>query len=279
MLAHPEQTVRRAFARNRHASPEQRGRLVDDHDAFIRAGLAAGPRPRLDRAEPLPDDVLEILLTTRDEHRRDQLLSADEIRQELAFSGQIRTSFHRGRLDHPNPVLRAQAASLWLWLAPGQRDALLADPDPTVSEAARDHSRILDPAAMEAELPEHGCHARNLLLINYAVSHAVAEQCPAERRELWSLARDPHTPGDIVARLAHDPDPDVREQVAARADLDPQLLAELAQDPDSAVRARGLLHPLPRTWPRRAAIDRVYGHTVENVGAVGKMFVEPGTSW
>ncbi|MEV7358303.1 hypothetical protein [Kitasatospora sp. NPDC091276] len=72
MLAHPEQTVRRAFARNRHAAPEQRGRLVDDPDAFVRADLAAGPRPRLNRAEPLPDDVLEILLTTRDEHRRDQ---------------------------------------------------------------------------------------------------------------------------------------------------------------------------------------------------------------
>ncbi|MEV7937774.1 MULTISPECIES: hypothetical protein [unclassified Kitasatospora] len=279
VLAHPEQTVRRAFARNRHAVPEQRGRLVDDPDAFVRASLAAGPRPRLNRAEPLPDDVLEILLTTRDEHRREQLLSADEIRQELAFSGQIRASFRRRMLDHPNPVLRAQAASLWLWLTPGQRDALLADPDPTVSETARDRRRILDPAAMEAELPERACHSRNLLLISYAVSHAVAEQCLAERRDLWSLARNPHTPGDIVARLAHDPDPDVRKQVAARADLDPPLLTELAQDPDSAVRARALLHPLPRTWPQRAAIDRVFGHAVEDIGAVGEMFVEPGTSW
>ncbi|MFJ3221294.1 hypothetical protein ACIPLC_35920 [Kitasatospora sp. NPDC086801] len=279
VVTHPAQAVRRAFARNRHAAPEQRGRLVDDPDALVRADLVSGPRPRLNRAAPLPDDVLEILLTTRDEHRRDQLLTAEEIRQELQFSGQIPASFRRRMPDHPNPALRAQATNLWQWLSPGQRDALLADPDPTVSEAARDRNQTLDPAAMEASLPERACHSRNHLLINYAVSHAVAEQCLAEGRDLWSLARNPHTPGDIVARLAHDPDPDVRKQVAARADLGPSLLAGLAQDPDSAVRARALLQPLPRTWPQRDALDQVVGHAVECVGAVGEMFVEPGTSW
>ncbi|MFJ9846792.1 hypothetical protein ACIRYZ_41450 [Kitasatospora sp. NPDC101155] len=54
VLAHPERPVRGAFARNRHAAPAQRGRLVDDPDSFVRAALAAGPRPRLGVAEPLP---------------------------------------------------------------------------------------------------------------------------------------------------------------------------------------------------------------------------------
>jgi hypothetical protein len=71
----------------------------------------------------------------------------------------------------------------------------------------------------------------------------------------------------------------VREQVAARADLDPELLAELAHDPDVTVRSRALLRPLPRTWPERAAINRITGRTAEGVGAVDEMLIEPPTSW
>ncbi|MET9614893.1 hypothetical protein [Kitasatospora indigofera] len=279
VVAHPERTVRRSFARNRHIAPEQRGRLVNDPDALVRADLASGPRPRLGRAEALPDDVLETLLTVQDDNSQDQLLTADEIRSELAFSGQIPQSFSRRMIDHPNPELRAQAASFWLWLTPGQRAALLADPNPAVGVAARHHSRTLDPAAMEADLPERDCHHRSLLLVNYAVSRAVAEQCLADRRNLWSLAHNPHTPSDVVARLARDPDPHVRERVAARADLDPALLAELAQDPDSTVRTRALLQPLPRTWSQRGAIDQVIGHTAESIGPVGELLIETDTSW
>lgn len=279
VVAHPERAVRRAFARNRHATPEQRGRLVDDADSLVRADVASGPRPRLGRAEALPDHVLENLLTARDDSSHAQLLTADEIRQELAFSGQIPPSFRRRMPGHPNPELRAQATGSWLWLTPGQREALLADPDPAVREAARVNNRILDPAEMEADLPERDCHHRSLLLVNYAVSRTVAQRCLAEGRDLWSLAHNPHTPSDIVARLARDCDPQVRERVAARADLDPSLLSELAQDPDGRVRARALLQPLPRTWPERAALDRVIGGAAEKVGPVEEMFVEPEASW
>ncbi|MGW2372916.1 hypothetical protein [Kitasatospora sp. NPDC001683] len=66
----------------------------------------------------------------------------------------------------------------------------------------------------------------------------------------------------------------MRERVAARADPDPALLAELAEDPDATVRSRALLQPLPRTWPQRAAIDRVVGHAAECIGPVGEMFLE-----
>jgi hypothetical protein len=37
VLAYPERPVRDAFARNRHAAPAQRGRLVDDPDSLVRA--------------------------------------------------------------------------------------------------------------------------------------------------------------------------------------------------------------------------------------------------
>ncbi|MFJ5290799.1 hypothetical protein [Streptomyces sp. NPDC088348] len=279
VIAHPDRAVRRGFARNRHTAPEQRGRLVTDSDAFVRADLASGPRPRLGRTDPLPDDVVEALLTARSEDSQGQFLTPDEIKMELEFSGQISRSFRRGMLDHPNSELRIQGVGLWLWLTPEQRDALLADPDPGVREAALRDSRVSDPTAMEAELPERDCHHRSLLLVNYAVSHDVAERCLTERRDLWALAHNPHTPSDVVTRLACDPDPEVRIRVAARADLGPVLLAEMAEDPDSAVRTRALSHQLPRTWPERDAIDQVIGLTADAIGPVREMMIEPETSW
>ncbi|MFJ4185057.1 hypothetical protein [Kitasatospora sp. NPDC089509] len=285
-LSHPERAVRRAVARNRYVAPEQRGRLVDDPDAFVRAALASGPRPRLDVVEALPDDVLEALLTARDDDRPGQLLNAYEIRQELEFSRQIPASFRQGMIDHPHPDLRAQATGLWLSLTPAQREALLADPDPEVSKAARRRARNLDPVPMEADLPEEDCHGRTLLLRNYAISQAVAERCLAEQRDLLSLAANPYTPADIVARLARDPDPKVRRRVAARADLDPALLADLAEDPDEAVRTRARVQPHPRTRWQCVAIDQVVGlatecttHTFCCVGPVGAMFGEQGAGW
>jgi hypothetical protein len=279
VIAHPERSVRRAFARNRHATPAQRSRLVDDPDALVRADFASGPHPRLERVEALPDDIIEALLTRQANNDHDQPVTADEISQELVFSGQIPMSFYRGMWAHKNPELRVQGAGRWLWLTPGQRNALLNDPDPAVRDAARSHSRILDPAAMEAELPETDCHQRSLLLVNYAVSRTVAEACLAGGRDLWALAHNHYTPADVVARLARHPDPAVRERVASRADLDPLLLEELAEDPDETVRTRALVHPLPRTWAQRQALDRVVGHTAEDIGPVGEMQVEPDTDW
>ncbi|SEG84278.1 hypothetical protein SAMN05216223_11541 [Actinacidiphila yanglinensis] len=270
VIAHPERAVRRGLARNRHVSPGQRGRLVNDPDAFVRNALASGPRPRVGRVDALPDDVLEILLTRQDDAGHGQLLTADEIRQELEVSGQISQAFRCAMPEHENPELRRRAAGLWLWLTPLQRDALLADPVPAVREAARVHSRVLDPEAMEADLPERDCHGRSIILVNYAVSRSVAEACLASGRDLWSLAHNRHTPADVVARLARDPDPVVRQRVAGRADLDPSVLAELANDPEDAVRTRALVHPLPRTWAQRDAIDQVIGRTAEVIGPIAE---------
>ncbi|MFD4508860.1 hypothetical protein [Streptomyces sp. NPDC058457] len=280
VIAHPDPKVRRMFARNPHANPADRGRLATDPDARVRAFLAGGPRLRQHPRRPLPDDVIVTLLTARDEDfEPGQLVSTAEVAQELVASGQLPASFRHRAVRHENPAVRVHGAYHWLWLGPAQRDALLADSDPTVREAARESDRKLDPAAMEAELPEPDCHQRHLMLGEYAVSRAVVERCLAENRNLYSLARNRHTPADAVARLARDPDPEVRERVAARADLTPALLAELSEDPVPLVRTRALLQPLPRTWGQRAAVDQVIGRTAEEIGRLPEMLTEPDPGW
>ncbi|MFD5770714.1 hypothetical protein ACFWIN_33470 [Streptomyces sp. NPDC127049] len=265
VVAHPERAVRRAFARNPHVDPAQRGRLASDPADLVRASLASGPRPRPRRPRPLPDGVIETLLTA-EEAGEDGMLTADEIAGELISSRQIPLSYWRGLSEHPHPRLRVMGVNNagWRRLGPARRAALLADPDPAVRAAAARRVRDLDPVALEAELPEENGHFRRGLLTNHPVTDAVAEACLAAGRDLWSLAQNRHTPYFAVVRLARDPDPEVRERVAARADVDAALLAELAEDPEESVRYRAVVHPLPRTWAERAAIDSVVGwHAVD----------------
>ncbi|WP_328806484.1 protein kinase family protein [Streptacidiphilus fuscans] len=277
-LVHHDRAVRRAVARNRHVPVAQRGRLVHDPDSLVRCALAAGPRPQLGDVEPLPDDVLVTFLTALNDDPN-RLVTAQEIRDDLQFSGQIPQAFLRRLPEHQAPELRIHATRYWLWLTPEQREALLTDPDPEVRQAAHGNSRVLDPDAMAADLGEPNSHHRSLLLTSYAVAPAVAERCLAEGRDLWALAHNPYTPAQAVSRLAHSPDPKVRERVAARADLSSELLAELAGDPDSTVRSRAHLQGLPRTWPQRNAIDRIIGRSAERLGYLGEAIVEPDTSW
>lgn len=279
VIGHPVRAVRSAFARNPRADPAQRGRLAGDPSALVRAALAGGPRPRPRTVRPLPDDVLAALLTSQG-CGHDGMLTAPEIAQELTASGQIPQSFRRAMPEHGNPALREIGTGLWLSLSTARRTALLSDPVPEVREAARASARKSDPAAMEAALPERDCHSRAIMLTNFAVSAAVVDACLAGRRNLWALASNPHTPFDAVGRLARDPDPEVRERVAARADLDAALLAELAGDPDETVRTRARAHPLPRTWAQRDAVDKVTGrHSGDCACTIGELFTEPDTSW
>ena len=278
VIGHPERVVRRAFARNPFADPAQRGRLVDDPDCLVRVSLAGGPRRRRARPTPLPDEVVEKFLLAEG-NGGDELLTGAEIAQELVSSRQIRQGFQQVALQHPDPRLRAWAAGHWLVLSPRQRDAIRADPDPDVRAEAQRQSRYADPEAMAAELPERDCHYRSMLLVNYAVSRKVAEECLATGRDLWALAHNPHTPADIVARLARVPDPEVRACVAARSDLGPSLLAELADDPVGVVRTRALVHPLPRTDAQRVAIDRIFGLCADEIGQVGGITAERDTDW
>ncbi|MFF8602216.1 hypothetical protein ACF065_13690 [Streptomyces sp. NPDC015232] len=279
VLRHPRREVRRAFARNGHVPPELRGRLAHDPDALVRAAVAAGPVPRRERPAPLPDDVVEALLTARDEDRPGARLTVGEIKGELLSSGQISAAYRRAMATHPDPELRALATDGWSSLPSERRAALLADPDPRVRESARRNERLLDRAANASDLPDRDCHARTGLLVNHALARTVVDACLTAGRDLRALAHNPHTPADAVARLARDPDPAVRRRVASRVDLDPEVLAALLQDPDEGVRDRARVQPYQRTWEQRFAVDRVAGGTADSLGPLRELPVDPYPDW
>ncbi|MFI5527120.1 hypothetical protein ACIA8O_01060 [Kitasatospora sp. NPDC051853] len=252
---HPDFRVRRHLGRNRNLPPEQRGLLADDPSAMVRAWMATGPRDWVWPRTPLPEEVVVKLMTARTDP--DDLLTADEIASQLPFSRQIPDSYHRKLPTHPNPKLRLQATWNWQSLTEDQRAALRTDPDPTIRAAAQRGDRQYDPAATEADLPEQDCHARVDLLLHHALPQSVIDRCLAEQRDLRLLAHNPHTPADVVTRLARDPDRAVRLAVAQRLDATTDVLALLADDPDEEVRAHAAVRPLfqarpdrsPRRWP------------------------------
>ncbi|MFD9082589.1 hypothetical protein [Streptomyces erythrochromogenes] len=253
VVAHPEFKVRRSLARNAHVAPATRGRLVEDPHVMVRATVAGGPHPRPRQQRPLPDDVLVTLLTAEDSGEL-ELLTADEIRSELAASWQVTASFRYRMRRHEHPAVRSLATDVWNMLTAEERQALLNDPDPDVRASAEYWVRAGDPAGMGAVFPAPG-HYRWMVLNNYALSDAVLEEALADPEFRWSVAGNPYAPPHAVARLARDADPEVRERVAARADLDPAVWAELAEDAHERVPTRARVQPLPRTQAECLAVD------------------------
>lgn len=279
VLAHPERRVRANFARNGRVEPAYRGRLAEDPEPLVRFALAGGPSPNAGPPRPLPDEAIERLLTARDPEGQKPMVTANEIREELVGSGQISHEFRRAALTHAHPALRALAAGSWLFLTPVQRGPLLADTAPEVQRVVERNQRLLDPEFVEADLPDRDCHYRSMLLVNYAISPAVAERCIAEGRDLWALAGNPHTPYEFIEHLARDPDPKVRARVASRCDLAPALLAELVNDPEGMVRTRALVHEAPRIDAQRRMIDHCIGRSADEIGPSHEWFNPPGPDW
>ncbi|MGW6919262.1 hypothetical protein ACWGB8_36420 [Kitasatospora sp. NPDC054939] len=278
VVAHPEVKVRRSFARNPHVPPAQRGRLVGDRHSLVRATLAQGPRPSPRRPVPLPEDVV-IALLTAENGGEPEVLTADEIASELLSSLQVPRSFWYRTIGHEHPALRTRSVQLWHRLTPEQREALLSDPHPRIRALAELHVREEDPAAMEAELPDIG-HRRWDILNNRALSDSVVAASLADPECRWSIAGNPYTPADAVARLARDADPRVRRRVAARADLTPVVWAELAADPDEQVRTRARVQPLPRTRAQCEAVDHEMGEgPVECLCPILEPYEEPDLAW
>lgn len=92
--------------------------------------------------------------------------------------------------------------------------------------------------------------------------------------------RQPVHPRDALARLARDADPQVRERVAQRADLDPALWAELAEDPDERVRTRARVQPLPRTRAQCLAVDHEMGEGENDCTCpILEPYEEPDLDW
>jgi hypothetical protein len=208
ILAHPERGVRGGFALNRHVDPAHRGQLMEDRDPFVRRALASGPPAHLGRPRPLPHEVIECLLTARDPDGQAVAISAAEIREELAGSGQIPQSFRRAAPTHQHPTIRAFAVGMWLFLAPPRLllDAFIA--------GRRQRPSLL----AHRRLPRTGLAG----LLNH--------EDPEVRALAAADSTLPHPP------LAHldDPDPRVRAAAAANRLLPPDLLARLLTEPDHA---------------------------------------------
>ncbi|GAA2426332.1 Mucin-2 [Streptomyces coeruleofuscus] len=210
ILAHPNPSARIDFAMSARAEPAQRARLADDPSPKVRAALAYGPEvydPRT-KVAPLPDAVCVRLLDD----------PVPSVRTALLDSPHLAPSFVASMATHHSSAARREAVRAWEILPPGERSALLADPDPEVRRAAAQWECRRD-ARVTSELlrdPKSAAEAlRRGLLVR-----ADAERGVAERTHLVALAENPSLPADLVERLAVDPDEAVRLAVSLRPELD-----------------------------------------------------------
>lgn len=245
ILAHPNPGARIEFAMSTRAEPAQRARLADDPSPKVRAALAYGPEWRDPRTTvaPLPDDVCARLLDDPD----------PSVRTALLDSPHLAPSFVASLATHSDPAARRGAVRAWEILAPGERSALLADPDPEVRRTAALWECRRD-AHVTAELlrdPKSAVEAlRRGLLVR-----ADAERCVAERTHLAALAENPSLPTDLVERLAVDPDEVVRLAVSLRPELGETRRMAIDFTVGAFARGRGVGTGRARR-PRRAATGR-----------------------
>lgn len=247
VVAHPDRYARAFFARNPHADPARRARLVDDPEEFVRAHLAEGPRPSscAARPRPLPDETVVHMINT---------FTADLLGN---LYRQISAGLRRSMPTHRDAKVRIWGCGSWSSLSSEVRAALLADPDEGVRETAERHVRHEDPQWVERNLPDRSCHARTGMLMHDALSRAVVDAvltAPVGTEDRWMLAHNPGLPADVVVLLAADPDPEVRVRIARRPDLGAAELRALAVDPDPAVRLAVSTHRA-LTEEERAAVD------------------------
>lgn len=246
LVSHPDRRARAVFASSPHADPAQRARLVDDPEWLVRAHLAEGPAPHVERwPRPLPDETVVHMFTTYE----NDLLGG--------LYRQSSRGLRRSMPTHPEAVLRGVGVGSWSVLPDEVRAALLDDPDPQVRESALLEVSHRDPGWVERELPDRSCHGRSHLLMNRALSRAVIDSvltAPVGKDDRAMIASNASLPPDVVALLAGDPDPHVRERIARHSALGPAERAALAADPDPEVRLAVSVHPA-LTEAERAAID------------------------
>ncbi|MFI7296004.1 hypothetical protein [Streptomyces sp. NPDC050121] len=236
VIEHPDHRTRSFFARNPHVDPAQRVRLLDDPHWFVRAHLAEAPRATAPaESRPLPDDAVVHMMNTYDpEHLGG------------SFYWQFSLGLRRSMATHPDAKVRAWGVGMWTWHDAQTRAALLADPDDEVRKRAEDWLRHEDPAWVESELPDRPCHARTGMLLHDALSRAVVDgvlTAPAGPEDRRMIAGNPSLPPDVVVLLAADPDPEVRWEIARRADLGAVERRALVADPEAGVRETVARHP------------------------------------
>ncbi|MEU6805815.1 hypothetical protein [Streptomyces neyagawaensis] len=231
-VTHPDWRMRASFAQSEGASAADRARLVDDTDRRVLLELAHGPTPYRAAAEPLPDAVYTRLLTAAD----------PEVRGTAALSPSIPARVLAGHTGHDDPGVRTGVCRAWDALTPADREALLADPDAAVRAAAARRACRTDPAHTDGVLAAMTPVHRREILAGACLPRATAERLmdlddPYDRQ---TLAGNPSLPPDLVARLAADPEHEVRRAVSAR----PELTEEQRAAVDHSVRRSDALRPL-----------------------------------
>jgi hypothetical protein len=252
IVRHPHPRVRGALARNPFVDPEVRGLVVDDPEWLVRARLAGAP-DRTRPVRPLPDPVIDRMLTTYD----------NDCLQELSFSRQIPFRFLLSCAHHPVASVRRLATNVWTHLSEGERAALLRDPHPQVRESAHHVQENDDAEATERRLgplPPPRSHWTTGILVNHRLSRTVVDWLlrDPDPEHSWVLAHNYSTPPDVVAGLVGHPDPKVRLELACRDDLARALVDVLAHDPDPRVRTAVSVRA-ELTEDERAAIDCTVG--------------------
>ncbi|MEV6395217.1 translation initiation factor 2 [Streptomyces sp. NPDC051907] len=251
IVRHEHPRLPGGLARNPHVDGELRGRVVDNPHWLVRAKLASGPHRSWEAvARPLPDWVVERMITTYD----GQELS------ELVASRQIPWRLYYAYATHPIASVRRWATNVWEDLPEERRAALLADPHPEVRKSAAASAARYDEEETARQLPTAFGHHLTHLLVNCRLPRAEIESRLAADSEddgeghAWAFAHNYSTPPDLVARIAEHPDPKVRLEVARRDELDPAVLWRLARDADPGVRTAVSVRP-ELTEEERATID------------------------
>ncbi|MFF4450796.1 hypothetical protein [Streptomyces sp. NPDC001502] len=239
ILAHPDRRVRCAFAENAEADPGQRARLLDDPDPRISLALAMGPLAYRRRAEPLPDHAYERLLA----HPHPL------VPHELVASGATPHHILAPLADHEDPLFRRASCRAWDRLARQTRERLLHDEDLGVRREAAARICHEDEEATTWLVGELGDSWQVIDILGTGrLTRELAERVVAEGGRLAAIAANPTLPPDLVARLAVDPDPQVRLRVSARPELAESERAAI----DYTVDAEDRLPTLDWVWERRA---------------------------
>ncbi|MFG2976563.1 hypothetical protein ACGFYY_26715 [Streptomyces sp. NPDC048331] len=243
VLVHPDRRVRAAFAENGAADPAQRARLVDDPSPGVHLALAWGPLAYRQPVPPLPDRAYERLL----DHPRSL------VRQELLVGSVVPAHILVGLADHEDPVLRKAACGAWDRLADDARERLLHDEDRNVRRAAAVQVCPEDEERTRWLVGELSGQPEDLWTLHEVLNSGrldrdLAEALVEEDEYRAQIASNPSLPPDLVARLAVDPEPQVRLQVSARPELTESERAAV----EYTVDAEDRLPALGWVWERRA---------------------------
>ncbi len=211
VLTHPDPAVRKAFAANPYADPEQRARLIDDPSARVHLALGMGALPDgYAPVRPLPDHVYQRLLA------HEQPL----VRMETLQSPILPPRVLAGLAEHEDPAFRQAACRAWELLTPTAREALFHDEDPEVRHAALLAVPHPDPAQTAQLLAELGGHWKlSGLLARADLSPELAERLMADPEHHGELAGNPTLPAHLFPVLAASADDRVRLVLSGRPEL------------------------------------------------------------